>query len=146
MNIGKALQSFGTWIASWFKGDFIKTVGRLLGRLEPYSEPALRVVSAIDEELKPALKVNHLTLADTLQDFIYRQLTLEGVLTTDSSELREGVRKLIGQVRFATTGDLLANVAVFLLTQIMPKHPGTSLLRLAVELAYNLYKESKNEA
>lgn len=124
-----------------------KMIGRLLGKdessvldvlsnINPVFKPALALVRKLDEELKPLLKV--------------KQANNQGfyVVVLDFLEQFRGqipdIYALAVKVANLPIGELLFVLAIEIL-KTQTGNPTLSMLRLAVELAYSVYKNSKKE-
>ena len=128
-------------IKAWFSGLFAKgnraVVVSLLDHVSVFVDHALPIVKAIDEQLKPAIRTSSQPLIITIETFIGERLN--GLELTAA---RRDAQKLV----YLPTADMLVNVALILLARAKPESVPTSLLRLAIELAYSIYKATKDEA
>lgn len=128
----------GWW--NWFGAFFGKNASRAKEVLESVSkliDVALPIVEDIDQTIKQFLKV-HSHQPGMIYDGIVEFLQLRGV---PESESREAANTL----RFMPTADILVNLALLLLQRNAAASAGYSLLRLAIELAYNIYKGTRDD-
>ncbi len=147
MRIGEALVSWRTWfVGLWPVKRVNDSAKHVLDLLEPHLGPALDVVTAIDEKLKPAIRTASVPLPDTIVTFLRGQLEdAYGREITDPA-MSTAMCRLAERVQYLPMSDLLVNVALFLLQQAAPNNAGVSLLRLAIEFAYNVFKGAGDEA
>lgn len=136
MKISSVFASWKNWFVGWWNPEGRHQVLDVLNHVSAFADHAMPIVEAIDVQLKPALRTGNFAFSLTLEDFITKNC--EGV---DSKE----IASLVSRVYGLPTPDLLVNVALFMLARVAPNHTGVSVLRLAIELAYNVYKVSKNE-
>ena len=122
--------SIKDWVLSWFTDASRQKLLALLNNIKKFVDVALPIVKEIDEVLKPLLANSTKALA--LQEFLVKHLgDLDDVIT-----LAVKLSKL-------PTADMLANVALEILKTKFTVTPSLSALRLAIELAYSIYKSSK---
>lgn len=136
MKIGEVFSAFRTWVATWFTASTRDKFLSVLDHAAVYLPYALPIVEAIDKELKPALRQSHLAAVMTVEDFLRKWCREEDY---------EAAQKLALRIAYLPLADLLVNVALFLLQRAKPDSVGISILRLTVELAYNVYKGSKED-
>lgn len=133
--IAAALASIRAWVASLFSKQSRETVLEVLDHVSVFVDHALPIVEAIDKYLKPVLKHG----SEPPVVAVYKFMNELGWLKLGSDELETEAARLSA----LPVPDLLANVAIFLLKQAKPEAAGLSILRLAVELAYNVYKGTR---
>lgn len=127
-----------TWFLSWFVGSKELKVIEILEGLDAFFNKALPIVKQIDEELKPALRKlssengDEVDIYETILWFLKK---FEDTLG-DVFEVAQRVYKL-------PLPDMLFTIALEILKSQAVANPSLSLLRLAIELAYNVYKKSK---
>lgn len=138
MKISEVFKSWGEWLTSWWASPVNRNaVLDILDHAAVFADHAMPIVEAIDTELKPALRTGHFAFSMTIENFIRKHCG-----DADPTE----VAVLATRLNAMPTPDMLVNVALFLLSRASPKNTGVSILRLAIELAYNVYKGSKDEA
>lgn len=123
-------MKFWTWLTNLFadKTDIVVVIDNI----KVYVDKILPIVEAIDKEIKP-----HLQKSDNVKYTLITTFLLK--YTGNFSEVAILADKLI---KLSNT-DLLFNLALEILKLLSAKNTSLSVLRLAVELAYNLYKASK---
>lgn len=127
-----------TWFLSWFVDSKELKVIEILEGLDVFFNKALPIVKQIDEELKPELKKLAAENGDEID--VYEKILaflkkFEGVFL-NAVEVAQRVYKL-------PLPDMLFTIAIEILKSQSTANPSLSLLRLAIELAYNVYKKSK---
>lgn len=127
-----------TWFLSWFVGSKELKVIEILEGLDVFFNKALPIVKQIDEELKPELRKlasengDEIDVYEKILEFLKK---FEGVFL-NAVEVAQRVYKL-------PFPDMLFTIALEILKSQSVTNPSLSLLRLAIELAYNVYKKSK---
>ena len=138
VKISETLAKFRTWFASLWTAKNRDALLAVLDHVSVFVDVALPIVEAIDKELKPALRTGHYTVVKSVDDFLRTHM---------ESEHYDEIAKCSLRVAHMPLPDLAVNVALFMLQRARPESVGVSILRLAIELAYNVYKRSKkNEA
>lgn len=135
MNIWTTIK---TWILSWFVGAKEFKVIEILEGLNDFFNKALPIVQQIDEELKPRLK----TIASDGGDSIDTYETVLWFLAKFKEHLGDIV-EIAQRVYLLPLPDMLFTIAIEILKAQSANNPSLSMLRLAVELAYNVYKKTK---
>jgi hypothetical protein len=135
MNIWTSIK---TWFLGWFVGSKELKVIEILESADMLFNKSFPIVKQIDEELKPALRSlaakngDEADVYETILAFLKR---FEGVL--------EDFHKLAKQVYELPIPDMLFTIAIEILKAQSAGNVSLSLLRLSVELAYNVYKKTK---
>lgn len=127
-----------TWFLSWFVGTKELKVIEILEGLDVFFNKALPIVKQIDEELKPALRklaAENGDEVDVYETILWFLKKFEDTLG-DVFEVAQRVYKL-------PIPDMLFTIAIEILKSQSTANPSLSLLRLAVELAYNVYKKTR---
>lgn len=135
--ISKVLSTLKSWVAGLWPSNARADVVAVLSNVSKHIDNALVVVKLIDDELKPALRnpTHDEPVIVQLEKFLIRHL--------DGNDLIEG-RLEAQRLVYLAIPDILANVAVFLLSKAIPSAVvSSSILRLAIEFAYNVYKSAK---
>lgn len=128
-----------TWFLSWFVGTKELKVIEILEGLDVFFNKALPIVKQIDEELKPALRklaAENGDEVDVYETILWFLKKFEDTLG-DVFVIAQKVYKL-------PIPDMLFTIALEILKAQSTTNPSLSLLRLAIELAYNVYKSSKS--
>ena len=110
----------------------------ILEGLDTFFNKALPIVKQIDEELKPALRKlasENGDEVDVYETILWFLKKFEDTLG-DVFEVAQRVYKL-------PIPDMLFTIALEILKAQSSTNPSLSILRLAIELAYNVYKKSK---
>ena len=135
MSIKNWFTSVQNWVFGWFTDETKQRILAILNGVKGLVEYALPIVKAIDEQLKPFLSQ---TNADTLK------------LVTEFLEKHmddfDAVIALANKLSALPMADMLANLALELLKLKAPTNASLSTLRLAIELAYNIYKAMSPKA
>jgi len=140
MNIWTTIK---TWFISWFVSDKDLKIIDILEDINDLIKWALTIVEKIDNELKPELKrVASEGDAIDVYETVFKFLNQFKELPADSDnslaiDIAEKVYKM-------PLPDLLFTVAIELLKTFAGTNVQLSALRLAVELAYNIYKKTRN--
>lgn len=135
MNIWTTIK---TWFIGWFVGSKELKVIEVLEGLDTLFNKSLPIVKQIDEELKPALKNltsqngDEVDLYETILSFLKK---FEDVL--------DDVFAIAQQVYKLPIPDMLFTIAIEILKAQSAGNVSLSVLRLSVELAYNVYKKTK---
>lgn len=135
MNIWTTIK---TWVLSWFVGAKEFKVIEILEGLNDFFNKALPIVQQIDEELKPRLKA----IASDGGDSIDTYETVLWFLAKFKEHLGDIV-EIAQRVYLLPLPDMLFTIAIEILKAQSASNPSLSMLRLAVELAYNVYKKTK---
>lgn len=135
MNIWTTIK---TWVLSWFVSAKEFKVIEILEGLNDFFNKALPIVQQIDEELKPRLK----TIAADGGDSIDTYETILWFLEKFKEHLGDIV-EIAQRVYLLPLPDMLFTIAIEILKAQSTSNPSLSMLRLAVELAYNVYKRTK---
>jgi hypothetical protein len=135
MNIWTTIK---TWVLSWFVSAKEFKVIEILEGLNDFFNKALPIVQQIDEELKPRLK----TIAVDGGDSIDTYETILWFLEKFKEHLGDIV-EIAQRVYLLPLPDMLFTIAIEILKAQSTSNPSLSMLRLAVELAYNVYKRTK---
>lgn len=122
--------SFKEWLLSWFTDANKQKLLALLGNVKGFVDAALPIVKEIDEVLKPLLASNETIKA--ISEFLLEHF--------DNVDYVVDLAEKLSELPLA---DMLANVALEVLKTRVPATASLSVLRLAIELAYNVYKTSK---
>jgi hypothetical protein len=122
--------TFKDWLLSWFTDANKQKLLALLTGIKGFVDAALPIVKEIDELLKPMLEKNSTALA--LYEFLLKHISNVDYVSDLAKKLSD-----------LPLADMLANVALEILRTKVPATASLSVLRLAIELAYNLYKTSK---
>ena len=135
MNIWTTVKN---WFLGWFVGSKELKVIEILEGIDVLLNKAIPIVKQLDEELKPALRNVYAGTKDEID--IYETVFLflkkfENILG-DISTIAQQVYKL-------PLPDLLFTIAIEILKAQSTGNVSLSILRLAVELGYNIYKKSK---
>lgn len=135
MNIWTTIK---TWVLSWFVGAKEFKVIEILEGLNDFFNKALPIVQQIDEELKPKLKVIKADGGDSID-------TYEAILwfLEKFKEHLGDIVEIAQRVYLLPLPDMLFTIAIEILKAQSTSNPSLSMLRLAVELAYNVYKKTK---
>ena len=134
MKINETLAKFRNWIAGLWSAKNREALLVVLDHASAFVDLALPIVEAIDKELKPALRTGHWAVTKSVEDFMREHM---------GAEHYDEIAKYSQRVRHMPLNDLAVNVALFMLRCAKPNSVGESILRLAIELAYNVYKGSK---
>lgn len=130
--IGSLFENLKAWISGLWTPAKRDAVLSVVERVAEYLDQASEIVAAVDVDLKPMIYTGHLPKDVAVHKFmIERQVP-------DADAF-----KFAMLVKSFPSSELFAAVAVYLLLQLIPKSAGTALARLAIELAYNIYKEAK---
>lgn len=124
--------SFKEWLLSWFTDTRKLQILELLQGVNVFIDYARPIVERIDKQLKPLLKLDNTPVFDTIKKFL-----------EEYSDEFDDVVEIANKLKDLPMADLLANVAIECLKLHSSAHVSLSVLRLAVELAYNVYKQSK---
>lgn len=135
MNIWTTIK---TWFLGWFVSSKDLKIIDILEDINEFIKLALVIVEKIDNELKPELK-----RATSVGDSIDVYETVLKFLE-QFKELSINTVELANKVFEKPLPELLFTVAVELLKAYTGTNASLSALRLAVELAYNIYKKSKS--
>lgn len=136
MNIWTTVK---TWFLSWFVGSKELKVIEILESLDTLFNKSLPIVRQIDEELKPALRNlatqngDEVDLYETILSFLKK---FEDVL--------DDVFVIAQQVYKLPIPDMLFTIAIEILKAQSTGNVSLSVLRLSVELAYNVYKKTRD--
>ena len=135
MNIWTTIK---TWVLSWFVSAKEYKVIEILEGLNDFFNKALPIVQQIDEELKPSLKKLTAEGGDSVD-------TYETILAFLSKfkEYIGDIAEVAQRVYLLPLPDMLFTIAIEILKSQSTSNPSLSMLRLAVELAYNVYKRTK---
>lgn len=120
------------WALSWFSDANRARFVALLNKASAYVDLAIPIVKRIDEELKPLLKDKEVPALVAIQRF----LDANGKGIKNSLEIAQRLASL-------PMADMLANIALELLKNSSPASTSLSILKLSVEVAYNIYKAMK---
>lgn len=126
----KWFTSLKTWVLSWFTDENKLRLLSFLNGVQVFVDWAYPIVQEIDEKLKPLLKMD-LPAFDALVKFL-----------REYEDEFDNIVELAESLKDLPLADMLANVALELLKLKAGTNVATSVLRLAVELAYNLYKQA----
>lgn len=135
MNIWTTIK---TWFIGWFVGSKELKVIEVLEGLDTLFNKSLPIVKQIDEELKPALK----NLASQNGDEVDLYETILSFLKKFEDVL-DDVFAIAQQVYKLPIPDMLFTIAIEILKAQSAGNVSLSVLRLSVELAYNVYKKTK---
>lgn len=124
-------MKFWNWFTNLFTGK--DKIISLIDSAKAFVEKALPVVQAIEEQIKPFVNDNNKA---------FLNLKLVTFLSKYNFDF-DYVTKIAEQLVKLPNADLLFNLALEVLKVAAPTNTPLSVLRLAVELAYNLYKASK---
>lgn len=122
------------WVLSWFTDENKLRLLQFLNGMQVFVDWAYPIVKEIDEKLKPLLK-GGTPVVEALTKFFEEYV----------DDLDEVV-DLVHSLKDLPLADMLANVAIELLKLKSGSNIALSVLRLAVELAYNLYKQADKPA
>lgn len=137
MNIWTSIK---TWFLSWFVGSKELKVIEILESLDTLFNKSLPIVRQIDEELKPALRNlksqngDKIDLYETVLSFLKK---FEDIL--------DDVVIITQQVYKLPIPDMLFTIAIEILKAQSAGNTSLSVLRLSVELAYNVYKKTRHK-
>lgn len=135
--IGNWWSGIVAWVSGWFSDQNRAKVVDVLNHAQAFIAYALPIVESIDKTLKPVIKDAMAGNCDTpIACLISRFLEQYGM---DSSAAEKAGLELQGM----PIADLSLNVALFALKHVAPDVAASSILRLAIELAYNVYKGAK---
>lgn len=137
MNIWTTIK---TWFIGWFVGSKELKVIEVLEGLDTLFNKSLPIVKQIDEELKPALK----NLASQNGDEVDLYETILSFLKKFEDVL-DDVFAIAQQVYKLPIPDMLFTIAIEILKAQSTGNVSLSVLRLSVELAYNVYKKTKSK-
>lgn len=126
------------WVLGWFVNAKELKVIEILEGVDVFLNRALPIVRKIDEELKPILKQSYKDKAGEME--IYSSVLW---FLNQFQDVLDDVLELVDKVYLLPLPDMLFTIAVEILKAQSPNNPSISILRLAVELAYNVYKNSK---
>jgi len=135
MNIWTTIK---TWFLGWFVSSKDLKIIDILEDINEFIKLALVIVEKIDNELKPELK-RAASVGDSIDVYETVLKFLE-----QFKELSINTVELANKVFEKPLPELLFTVAVELLKAYTGTNASLSALRLAVELAYNIYKKSKS--
>ena len=135
----KLWNNLSTWVSSWFSPSGRAKVVEVLNNVSVFIDYALPIVEAIDMSLKPVIRdaqkgVCTTPIACLIGDFLSKYGVSDEVAESHGREL-QGL----------PLADMLVNVALLALKQVKPESASSSILRLAIELAYNVYKSTRSE-
>jgi len=135
MNIWTTIK---TWLLSWFVSDKDLKIIDILEDINDLVKWALTIVEKIDNELKPELKRvasegDKIDVYETVLKFLeqFKELSINAV-------------EIANKVFEKPLPELLFTIAIELLKAYSGTNASLSTLRLAVELAYNIYKKTRN--
>lgn len=137
MNIWTTIK---TWFLSWFVGSKELKVIEILESLDTLFNKSLPIVRQIDEELKPALK----NLASQNGDEVDLYETILAFLKK-FEDILDDVFAIAQYVYKLPIPDMLFTIAIEILKAQSAGNASLSMLRLSVELAYNVYKKTKSK-
>jgi hypothetical protein len=137
MNIWTTIK---TWFLSWFVGSKELKVIEILESLDTLFNKSLPIVRQIDEELKPALR----NLATQNGDEVDLYETILSFLKK-FEDILDDVFVIAQQVYKLPIPDMLFTIAIEILKAQSTGNVSLSVLRLSVELAYNVYKKTKSK-
>lgn len=135
MNIWTTIRN---WVVAWFLDRRILKVIDVLESVNDLIDKAIDVVKDIDEDLKPKLKVISSDGGDSVD--IYETVLI--YLEKFKEQLGDIVA-IAQKVYLLPLPDMLFTIAIEILKSQAIANPSISILRLAVELGYNIYKRSK---
>lgn len=135
MNIWTTIK---TWVLSWFVSSKDYKVIEILEGVNDFFNKALIIVQQIDEELKPRLKAISADGGDSIDTYE----TILWFLEKFKEHLGDIV-EIAQRVYLLPLPDMLFTIAIEILKSQSIGNPSLSILRLAVELAYNVYKRTK---
>ena len=126
------------WFLSWFVGSKELKIVEILEGLDVFFNKALPIVEKIDKELKPELKRitaegDEIDIYETVLKFLEQY-----------KDIISDIRALAEKVYGMQLPDLLFTIAIEILRAQSTTNASLSILRLAVELAYNVYKKTRN--
>lgn len=127
------MRKFWGWFTSFFTDESRAKVARVIDSVQDFVEKAMPIVILIDEKLKPALE------ARGKLKTVYAFLVEYGDNIDDALALAEKLVKL-------PTPEMLSGIAVALLQNKDAITASLSVLKLSIELAYNIYKATKRES
>lgn len=131
MSVSSWFTTAKEWVMSWFTDASKQRLLALLNGVRQLVEVAGPIVQAIDEQLKPFLNDKNVFLTKLMQFLIANIGSVEKAVA------------LVNQLKDLPMADLLANVALEILKTKVSSNVAFSTLRLAIELAYNIYKTTK---
>lgn len=137
MNIWTTIK---TWFLGWFVGSKELKVIEILESLDTLFNKSLPIVRQIDEELKPALR----NLATQNGDEVDLYETILSFLKK-FEDILDDVFVIAQQVYKLPIPDMLFTIAIEILKAQSTGNVSLSVLRLSVELAYNVYKKTKSK-
>lgn len=135
MNIWTTIKN---WVLGWFVNPKELKVIEILEGVDIFFNKALPIVRQIDEQLKPLLKKANAEKSSELE--IYSHVLW---FLNQFQDVLDDVLDLVDKVYQLPLPDMLFLIAVEILKAQSKDNPSISVLRLAVELAYNVYKNSK---
>ena len=135
MNIWTMIKN---WFLGWFIGSKELKVIEILEGIDTLLNKAIPIVRQIDEELKPALKNLYTGTGDEVD--IYETVFL---FLKKFENILGDISTIAQQVYQLPLPDLLFTIAIEILKAQSTGNASLSILRLAVELGYNIYKKSK---
>lgn len=138
-----AIKSMWVWLLSVARipSKHTEDVLKVAAGVVEYVDAAIPVVKQINERLKSAIS------EDTNWSDRYHQvatfLQFVDPVDADDKEKQREHSAVVVSVYQLPRAELLARVALFLLEKSLPSSPATSVLRLAIEIAYQVYKASR---
>lgn len=124
------MKKYWTWFLSFFKDVHKDKVVELIDGIKNIIESAVPLVAIIDEKLKPYLDT------DTKYYLLVKFLKEQAPSLDKLADVAAALSRL-------PTPEMLANLAMVLVQCTTPVGVSGSTLRLAVEIAYSIYKMSK---
>lgn len=126
----KWFTNFKLWALSWFTDESKLRLLAYLNGIQVFINWAGPIVKEIDEKLKPLLKMD-IPAFEAVKTFL-----------EEYQDEFDDVVALAESLKDLPMADLLMNVALECLKLKTNGNVAVSVLRLAVELAYNIYKQT----
>lgn len=135
MSVTSWFTSIQNWVFGWFTDETKQRILALLNGVKGLVDQALPIIKAIDQQLKPFLSQANVDTLKEVTKFLSKYM-----------DDFDTVLALANKLSALPMADMLANIALELLKLKVPTNSSFSTLRLAVELAYSIYKAMSPKA
>lgn len=140
-------MSFWSTIKSWVLAFFVKSdkldILDVLESLEGFLDSALIVVEKIDKVVKPALKEMASKDPEGVEAQFLELVTIFVESFGDIVASTIDIKELADKLFLLPIGEICFNLALAVLGAQSKSNASLSILRLAIELAYNVYKNNQ---